>query len=306
MLWCVAIDRAVREGRLDRIDDGIELLPVERQADWRRLIDDARTNPPGTFNPNGFVVTALQAALSAIHHTPIPADEPARHLRDALVAAVRIGNDTDTVAAIAGALLGARWGSSAVPLRWRALLHGWPGWTANDVARHAVLAANGGASDDHGWPAGESMLPHYAATFGAAPVLVPLPDDPGVLLANAAGVMGADRVDDVVSLCRMGSADVPAGARVHQLHLIDADRANPNLRFHLRDLAETVAAWRDEGRTVAIHCVMAESRTPTAGAAYLAHRMGIDAASALARIRDALPRAQPRDEFVAMLELLWG
>jgi hypothetical protein len=77
--------------------------------------------------PNGFVVTALQAAYAAIRQTPVPADDPARHLQDALVAAVRIGHDTDTVAAIAGGLLGARWGASAVPATWRefALIDRW-------------------------------------------------------------------------------------------------------------------------------------------------------------------------------------
>ena len=49
------------------------------------------------------------------------------HLRLALDAAVRGGYDTDTVAAIAGGLLGAVYGASAVPAEWRRVLHGWPG-----------------------------------------------------------------------------------------------------------------------------------------------------------------------------------
>ena len=80
--------------------------------------------PPGLFNPNGWVVTAFQAALSAIVNTPEPQEQPSSHLSEALVAAVRIGNDTDTVAAIAGALLGARWGTSAIPDEWLNLVHG--------------------------------------------------------------------------------------------------------------------------------------------------------------------------------------
>ncbi|OBG34917.1 hypothetical protein A5671_03690 [Mycolicibacter heraklionensis] len=40
---------------------------------------------------------------------------------------LRGGGDTDTVAAIAGGLLGAVYGASAVPSRWRLLLSGWPG-----------------------------------------------------------------------------------------------------------------------------------------------------------------------------------
>ena len=55
-------------------------------------------------------------------------------------------NDTDTVAAIAGGLLGARWGASAVPWHWRRAVHGWPGLDGRDLvslaarARHAAGA----------------------------------------------------------------------------------------------------------------------------------------------------------------------
>lgn len=35
-----------------------------------------------------------------------------------------IGHDTDTVAVIAGALVGARWGESALPEDWLDILHG--------------------------------------------------------------------------------------------------------------------------------------------------------------------------------------
>jgi ADP-ribosyl-[dinitrogen reductase] hydrolase len=137
VLWCVAIDRAVREQRLDGVRDGLALLPAERRPRWAEAIDDATTRPPGAFTPNGYTVTALQAALAAVHQTPVP-DDPAGHLPRALDAAVRIGDDTDTVAAIAGALLGARWGASAIPTTWREMLHGWPGLRADDLARLAL------------------------------------------------------------------------------------------------------------------------------------------------------------------------
>jgi len=42
----------------------------------------------------------------------------------ALETAIRIGDDCDTVAAIAGSLLGARWGVSAIPEDWKAIIHG--------------------------------------------------------------------------------------------------------------------------------------------------------------------------------------
>jgi ADP-ribosylglycohydrolase len=74
-------------------------------------------------------VRALQAAWCAISTTSGP-----DHLPRALEAAVRGGNDTDTVAAIAGSLLGAAYGASAVPSQWRSMLHGWPGITGAELA----------------------------------------------------------------------------------------------------------------------------------------------------------------------------
>ncbi len=57
------------------------------------------------------------------------------HVRAALETAVHIGHDTDTVAAIAGALAGARWGASSVPKEWRRAVRGWPGLEADGLVR---------------------------------------------------------------------------------------------------------------------------------------------------------------------------
>lgn len=147
VIWSLAIDRAVRLEVFD-IRAGLPRLPSDRAAWWTDRIDEAEANPPSRFGTgNGFVVTALQAAWSAIVHTPIPEDRPERHLPLALRAAVRIGHDTDTVAAIAGQLLGARWGASAVPEAWRRMLHGWGADGADDLARMTVRAAGHRAAE---------------------------------------------------------------------------------------------------------------------------------------------------------------
>jgi ADP-ribosyl-[dinitrogen reductase] hydrolase len=131
VLWSLAIDHAVRTGTLDvRVG-----LPYVGEA-WTSLISEAERGEPASFPNNGWVVAAFQAAWSALTSTGT--------LRDALIAAVRAGNDTDTVAAIAGALGGARYGGSAVPFAWRHRLHGWPGLHARDLTCLAVLAVRGG------------------------------------------------------------------------------------------------------------------------------------------------------------------
>jgi ADP-ribosyl-[dinitrogen reductase] hydrolase len=132
VIWCEAIRVAVLKDAID-VRGGLDLLPEPRRGQWDLWLADAldvernRAEPvPGArFSPNGFTVTALQAAVAAIVSTS--------QLEDALHSAVRIGNDTDTVAAIAGALLGARWGASAIPEPWKQAVHGWPGLTGADL-----------------------------------------------------------------------------------------------------------------------------------------------------------------------------
>ena len=132
VLWCLAIRHAVLTGELD-VRIGLRTSTPTVARSGHRCSTPRRTSRPADFRNNGWVVEALQGAWSAITTTPIPTDDPATgvfradHLRLALDAAVRGGYDTDTVAAIAGGLLGAVYGASAVPAQWRRVLHGWPG-----------------------------------------------------------------------------------------------------------------------------------------------------------------------------------
>lgn len=125
VLWCHAIRHAVLTGTLD-VRVGLGQLPAEVRDSWAEWLGQAERSRPRDFGNNGWVVEALQGAWSAIATTPVPAEDRAGHLRMALEAAVRGGNDTDTVAAIAGGLLGAAYGVAAVPSEWQPLLHGWP------------------------------------------------------------------------------------------------------------------------------------------------------------------------------------
>ena len=131
ILWSLAIEKAISAEPTERefdwensVKSGLEFLSREVADRWEKIIDEAVQGPSVLFNPNGYVVTAFQAALAAIIETPIPPQNPSRHLADSLETAVRIGDDCDTVAAIAGSFLGARWGAEAIPEPWTALIHG--------------------------------------------------------------------------------------------------------------------------------------------------------------------------------------
>lgn len=136
VLWCEAVRTAVTTGAAE-VADGLDLLPPGRRDAWAAWIAEATTRPPAAFAPNGFTVTALQAAWSAV----VASRSAATPFEDGLQAAVLAGDDTDTVAAIAGGLLGALHGASAVPPRWRADVHGWPGLRADDLIELALQTA---------------------------------------------------------------------------------------------------------------------------------------------------------------------
>ncbi len=307
VLWSVAIDHTIHHAPASDqpwdwaqpVREALSHVPEERRDRWRALIDEATTASPRDFPRNGWVVHAFQAALAAICSTPVPVGPVAgAHLRLALDEAVRAGGDTDTVAAIAGSLLGARWGATALPFEWRRLLLGRRTYDeaplrATDLERLARLAHRGGRSDAHGWPTAASMLPHYLRDFPAHPLRVELG---GVEFGNVAalGEALAAGADTVISLCRMGTADVPDGVEHHALGLLDSSaEENPNLVLLLADVADGLAALRDDGRRPFVHCVQALNRTPAVAAAWLHRHRGLSAEAALDEVAAALNRPNP-------------
>jgi protein-tyrosine phosphatase len=291
VLWCSAIRHAVLTAELD-VRIGLRHIGSGRREVWSRRLDEAEASRPADFPNNGWVVAALQAAWSAIATTEGRGPE---HLRRGLDAAVRCGNDTDTVAAIAGGLLGAAYGASAVPLQWRALLHGWPGITARGLVQLATTIERKKPSTD----------PDYS--WSRVDILAAHPHDPNVLLGsvNAVRRLPAE-VDTVVSLCRIADSDVPEGIPHVEVRLVDSADLdeNPHLDFVLLDAVRTIEELRAQGRTVLLHCVEAYSRTPTVAALYGARRLGIDAEQALSDVLAVLPDANPNPVFREALRRL--
>ncbi|MFD8947735.1 ADP-ribosylglycohydrolase family protein [Streptomyces xanthophaeus] len=294
ILWCSGIRTAVLEGTFDGVREGIALLPEDRQEIWHARLDEAEANPPHHWARNGYVVTALQAAWSAITGTPVPelAPErgsfPAQHFQLATEAAVRAGNDTDTVAAIAGALLGARWGVSAIPLAWQQAVNGWPTMRAPELVRLAVLTARKGTDDADGWPSAPRVnTPAYAGKGFA----VTHPADPGVRLGNLpmTEYVGTPPVDAVVSLCRVGQEPIFSKIDVEHVRvwLVDKEGENPNLHYTVDQAARQVLRLRQDGKRVFLHCVAGRSRTPAVAAAY-STLLGTNPRTALEEVHTAL------------------
>ncbi|WP_254538138.1 ADP-ribosylglycohydrolase family protein [Halomarina litorea] len=77
---------------------------------------------PDTLRASGYVVDTLQTSL--YHGLTTDSAE------DAIVSAVNMGPDTDTVGAVTGAVTGARSGADALPDRWTGELE-----CADEIAR---------------------------------------------------------------------------------------------------------------------------------------------------------------------------
>jgi ADP-ribosyl-[dinitrogen reductase] hydrolase len=191
-----------------------------------------------------------------------------------------------------GGLPGAVYGASAVPGEWRRLLHGWPGLTTRDLVALATRIVKADKSFSYDI---DPMIP------------VRHPHDDGVWLGNVTALQALPPgVDTIVSLCRVPDDDLPVGVEQIDVRLIDevGQDASPNLDFVLTDTVRLIEQLRDEGRTVLVHCVAAQSRTPTVAALYGARRQGISGKASLREVTSVLPDAYPNSDFGTALQRL--
>ncbi len=108
-------------GKRDFIPDVIEALrnndaPAELVAAARRVPLETRDDLPIQGPDAGYAVHAMEIALWFAHHEP--------SLRRGVLWLANAGGDTDTNGAIAGGLMGARDGESAIPPEWIAAVPG--------------------------------------------------------------------------------------------------------------------------------------------------------------------------------------
>lgn len=315
-VWCLAIRAALLAEDPSNVpalatsvaEDLRTYLPSNATY-WHTVLDESYGTSPvayyGHVPANGYCVTTVRAAWAAVTSTPIPDERPGRHLALAIEAAVRGGGDTDTVACVAGALVGAMWGYSAVPLRWRRRIFGWPNMRDADLVRIGYALQQGGP-DSSRWPhAQHQPYPSEERTDA----LAIHPHDDGVVLSGVDAAYGrlpipGGPIGAVVSLCRVGATDLDhfglsPGDRI-AVPLIDAGhRQNPHLQLVVDEAADAVAAYRAEGKRVLLHCVAAQSRTPSVAARYSVRHRGINPGSALREVCQQLPYSTPNPALAA-------
>lgn len=111
-----ALANAIRDGAdpLDALD--ALCAAYEFVADWRPWLAPSWTPADDAGLPNGTVWVCFAQAVWAVRTTS--------SYEDAVVAAVDLGGDADTVACVAGSLAGARYGTRGIPARWLEAVHG--------------------------------------------------------------------------------------------------------------------------------------------------------------------------------------
>lgn len=142
VIWSEAIRHAIQTGE-PQIRSGLQSLATDSAARWSGLIERAEQDPAASFNPNGWVIAAFQAAWAAIAQTPSGGLSQQEWFATTINTAIAIGDDTDTVAAIAGSLAGAVVGAEAIDEDWRAAIHGYPGITGTELVALVDQAIGG-------------------------------------------------------------------------------------------------------------------------------------------------------------------
>jgi ADP-ribosyl-[dinitrogen reductase] hydrolase len=199
------------------------------------------------FRSNGLALVCLAQAVWAVRSTTT--------FEDAVVSAVNLGNDADTVAAVCGGLAGALYGIQRVPSRWITYLHG---TVRQPDGRLVTYHQNDLTTLAH------QLVGHDPRSFTPPePVIAPREiHDVGVFASNLLGAETVDKNMAVVSLCRMEERlhHIPHRREIFILDQCGGNQ-NPHLDSVTRDAVDAIEAFLAEGREVLVHCHGGRSRT---------------------------------------------
>lgn len=259
---------------------------------WSQLL--APGWKPDVNASNGTVWTCLAEAVWAVRN--------ADTFEEAVVNAVDLGRDADTVACVAGSIAGARWGVQAIPARWTTYLQGrvaGPGGEKRyDFAALQALARGllgmAEPEDPADEPAGGPVRVHDGFPLYAA---------------NRSGALAAPGDWRVISLCRTGAAFAERVVR-RQVFLVDKaePRHNGNPLAVLEDVVDTIDALlaEDDSRPILVHCHGGRSRTAFILKGWAMRRFGWTEPQAHSWLQETWSRSDRSNErFVKILDSQW-
>lgn len=266
--------------------EGTELV-----APYRELLSESYDPHTYEGHSNGSAWIATAQAVWAIRTT--------RNFHDAIVAAIELGGDTDTVAAITGSMAGAIYGIQGIPIRWVTYVNGSvrmpDGSTKNYRSQDLINIARCllGLGNAH------MSTPEKFHPAGKVDAL-------GVWAANLDGATTVDTSFGVVSLCLVGDR-----FREHEFRRLvflrdESLEQNPGLAFVLREAVEAVNAFLEEGKQVVVHCHGGHSRTALVLKAWFMLTHNVSHAEAHGWLNDTWPLYETwNDSFWDHLENEW-
>jgi ADP-ribosyl-[dinitrogen reductase] hydrolase len=277
------------EDALAAIPDLLGLIDEPDRERFTEMLDPSWSPHDPSEVSNGSVWGCLAQAVWAVRAETTFAG--------AVTAAIDLGGDTDTVAAVAGALAGARSSVQGIPSRWLTYLNGVVGAGAdNDHYDNAAL------QDLARRLAGRTPVPATITESPAGPTEVA----PGLHAADLGGAATVPADWAIVSMCRThGRFDGHAVRR--EVHLIDqAGAANADPRSAVRDAVDSIDAFLAEGRTVVVHCHGGRSRTGLVLKAWAMRSNGWDEREAHAWLEKKWSRYEDyQTSFVDLLSQNW-
>lgn len=240
---------------------------------------------------NGSARTATAQALWAVRR--------AACFHDAIVAAIDLGGDTDTVAAIAGVMAGARFGFQAIPSRWSTYVNGTVDgpdgrrtYDSQDLVDLARRLVGDNASNPNPAP--------YQRVYDKV-------HDKGLWAANLGGAQDAPAHLAVVSMCHTEGTMAARPLR-RQVYMIDQPEVdqNPSLHAAVLDVVDSIDAFLADGHEVLVHCHGGASRTTLALRAWYMRTHGVDHAAAHDWVGRTWALYNPHnDTFNAFLDNEW-
>ncbi|MGY1709101.1 ADP-ribosylglycohydrolase family protein [Geodermatophilus sp. SYSU D00758] len=266
----------------------LEAVADEHRERWADHLSPGWTPRPGMAN--GAVWPTLAQAVWALR--------TGRDFAEVMRLVIDLGNDTDTVAAVAGALAGAVHGMGGIPMRWASMVHGTVPGHGEKVWRPADLQELAAALDGGD---GSPYAPGATANVGPTEVVPADDDGPGIWAADLDGARYSEEDFAVVSLCRLGEP-FPHPLR-RMAYLFDNDR-NHDVDAVLADVLDDMAALHREGHRLLVHCHGGASRTGFVLRGWLI-RQGMSLEEATAHVAERWPHLGLwNTSFTAALERL--
>ena len=240
------------QGLADIVDDEHrQAIEEALEVDW--------TNVGFDHPNNGNAVVCMSQAVWAVRSTS--------SYEQAVVAAINLGDDADTVGAVTGAIAGALYGITHIPSRWATYVHGHVQQPDGSVKTYRQLDLQTIAHELVGRP-GRGITP-------PEPAIAPRKlHEIGVYASNLSGAEMTTPDMAVVSLCRAEDRFIDYPHR-REVYLIDTQGRNPNLDVVAEDAVSAIEAFLADGKEVLVHCHGGRSRTGFILKAWYMRRFGV-------------------------------